>query len=241
METQESVACWIVDLQDSPSLERRVQAARHLGKCGTLAVGAITALSQATRHESPLLRRHSLWALGKMGPAAEPALDAIVARLRDDDPEVALTARWALTRIGQAAAPALCTLLVGPIRIERNRFRKALHKIRDEAFPRLLAAFCEAGNPVRPWCAYALTMWYHQAPETKEAIFRAAEDEDVATRAWAVASLRRPGDELVVEYLRNANLDPRPEFAAIGSWAFNRVRRAARELSSGSNPSQTAR
>lgn len=71
---------------------------------------AVSALSKQLRHESPLVRQASVWALGQLGANASDAVPALIGALEDSDTRVRWGAATALGQIGRVAQGAESSL-----------------------------------------------------------------------------------------------------------------------------------
>jgi len=94
----------LLKLLADPDPAKRARAADDLGKRGSRAASAGTALASALKDPDRRVRASAALALGNLGPAADSAVPALVAALRRGPEEVEWSAAVALGRIGTPRA-----------------------------------------------------------------------------------------------------------------------------------------
>jgi hypothetical protein len=94
----------LIDQLKSQNYEVRANAARALGKLGSMPNAAIPSLAGAIKDEQPTVRIAAAWAIGSVGKRAVPFLEPL---LKDGEPHVRRLSCSALGRIGREAKAAL--------------------------------------------------------------------------------------------------------------------------------------
>jgi len=117
--TSLQVASFLARVLADGDLEKRVAAARAVGRMGAEGKSAAPALLVALKNPNPGLRREAACALARIGAHAEDAVPVLVEALQDPDAPRRVEAVDALAALGPAAsqaAPALAALLAEPYR-----------------------------------------------------------------------------------------------------------------------------
>jgi HEAT repeat protein len=89
----------------------RMNAAEGLGRFGSEAEAAITALSEALKDNDPRVRGSAAWALERIGSEARAAVPHLIEALRDQNQRVRRAAAGALGRMGPEAKVAIPALI----------------------------------------------------------------------------------------------------------------------------------
>jgi HEAT repeat protein len=151
-------------------------------------------LTPHLRSSDPHVRQFAAWALGEAGAAARAATTDLAAALRAGDPGLRAVAVKSLARVASRepeALQALSEVLADTSWPERWRAARTLRHFGAGAVPALLAGLSSPDETVRLESALALAEIGPEAESARDALTRAAGDENAEVRRAAEKALRR--------------------------------------------------
>lgn len=178
----------------------RTQAARSLGRMGTVAAGVAPDLIALMQDPDESVRCEAAESLGKVQGSEEAAVNALIELLHDATPAVKAAAARALGAMKQAAAPAvlgLVPLLQDQDESVRTAAAEAIAQVGSlnlAATDSLALGLTSPDSVVRAQTAQALGTIGMSAQETAPALVEALADHSDRVRAKAVQALGKIGE-----------------------------------------------
>jgi HEAT repeat protein len=167
----------------------RAWAALSLGKIGSDARSAGSALTIALVDTDAPVRAAAADALGRIGPRNHAAVIGLVTAQRDTDETVRTSARDALTRLGKSAVPALIESFTDAGDEVRAGSVESLGRIGAVAVPDLATATRAVDDRVRRGAVAALARSGPAAEPAIPALVQALTDPDKEVRCGAARAL----------------------------------------------------